>query len=217
MDETLELLKDYFRHLYALPSYAFLHETSLLQRCSNCTLDESLRLAICAITALKLQYKKYDSSTITCWIQKAEELILDQLDRPSAFHLQALLLVIHYRIEAGDFRRGFMLAGLASRSAFALRLNYEHSKLSFPAQEVRRRVFWSLFLLDHFFCIGLREFELCPSDIIHLQLPCREERFEEGLPVKTGHLQWQHIESPKNVGPLSFCVRLISIRREIMR
>ncbi|KAI0126726.1 fungal-specific transcription factor domain-containing protein [Xylariales sp. AK1849] len=214
-DDTLaELVDDYFHHLYSLPSYAFLHKASVVQRCQDRTIDTPLKLAICAITALLLR------RTALChdiWVQQAEQLILHQLGQPSIFRLQALLLIVRYRIESGDFPTAFMLAALAARSAVGLRLNFERSELSSLAQEARRRLFWSLFLLDDFFCVGLREFELCPQETIHLQLPCDDELFETGQYCRTGTLQQDPLEAPATIGLRGVFIRLVAIRRQVMR
>ncbi|KAI1874707.1 hypothetical protein JX265_004915 [Neoarthrinium moseri] len=213
--ETLNgLVDDYFRHLYPLTSYAFLHKATVVQRCQDGTIDAPLKLAICAIVALLLR------RTALChdvWIQQAEQVILQQLGQPSIFRLQALLLIVRYRIESGEFPTAFMLAALAARSALGLRLNFERTELPPLAQEARRRLFWSLFILDDFFCVGLREFELCPQETIHLQLPCDEELFEAGQYCRTGMLQQDPLEVPATIGLRGVSLRLVSIRREVMR
>ncbi|KAI0376002.1 fungal-specific transcription factor domain-containing protein [Hypomontagnella monticulosa] len=213
---TMGLMEDYFRHLYPLPSFAFLHKPTVLQRCGDQTINETLKLAICAITALQLQ------RTSLChdiWVQQAEQSILQQIGRASIFNLQALLLVIRYRIESGEFPTAFMLAALAARTALALRLNYERPELSDVAQEARRRLFWALYLLDDFFCVGLREFELCPEETIHLQLPCHEDYFEAGRSLRTGLLRPEPGLSDGStfLGLRGVFLRLTSVRRAVMR
>ncbi|KAI1204127.1 fungal-specific transcription factor domain-containing protein [Annulohypoxylon truncatum] len=213
---ALDLMEAYFRHLYPLPSFAFLHKPTVLQRCRSQTINETLKLAICAVTALQLH------RTSLChdlWAQQAEQSILQQMGRPSIFNLQALLLVIRYRIESGEFPTAFMLAALAARTALALRLNYERPELSDVAQEARRRLFWALYLLDDFFCVGLREFELCPEETIHLQLPCDEDHFEAGRHVHTGVLRHDPRSSGDTtvVGLRGMSLRLTSVRRAVMR
>ncbi|RYP68645.1 hypothetical protein DL771_006515 [Monosporascus sp. 5C6A] len=151
------------------------------------------------------------------WIQQAEQVVLQQIGRPSIFHLQALLLIIRYRIESGDFPTAFMLAALAARAAVALRLNYERSELLHVAQEARRRLFWSLYLLDDFFCVGLREFELCPEETIHMQLPCDDDLFEAGQFSETGFLQSDPSQSQLTVGLRGTFLRLTSARRAVFR
>ncbi|KAK7999477.1 hypothetical protein PG990_012077 [Apiospora arundinis] len=223
LDQTTlnALVEDYFEHLYPLPSYAFLHKATVLQRCQDETIDAPLKLAICAITSLLLQRVSYCHDL---WAQQAERLLLASptLYRPSVFRLQALLLVIRYRIESGDFPAAFMLASLAARAAVALRLNYERSdaELSPLAQEARRRLFWSLFILDDFFSVGLREFELCPREIVHLQVPSDDDAFREGRSCRTGPLD-QSLSAMKDnsggIGLRGAFLRLVSIRREVMR
>ncbi|KAI1632386.1 hypothetical protein F4809DRAFT_92522 [Biscogniauxia mediterranea] len=208
------LVEDYFRHLYPLPSFAFLHRPTVIQRCLDRTINEPLRLAICAVTALHLQRA---SLCHDLWAQEAEQTVLQQIGRPSIFHLQALLLVVRYRIDSGEFPAAFMLAALAARTAVALRLNYERAELAHVAQEARRRLFWSLYLLDDFFCVGLREFELCPEETIHLQLPCSEAVFEAGRYSQTGTLRPSPSDNAMLIGLRGVFIRLTSARRAIMR
>ncbi|KAF2972774.1 hypothetical protein GQX73_g843 [Xylaria multiplex] len=172
------------------------------------------RRRLCAITSLHLQRAPLCH---TLWAQEAERLILEKIGRPSIFHLQALLLVIRYRIETGEFPTAFMLAALAARIAVALRLNYERIELAFVAQEARRRLFWALYLLDDYFCVGLREFELCPEETIYLQLPCQEAIFEAGEHCQTGMLRPSISDNCVAMGLRGAFMRLISTRRAIMR
>ncbi|KAH9892160.1 hypothetical protein F4778DRAFT_751070 [Xylariomycetidae sp. FL2044] len=216
-DTSLDLVEDYFQHLYPLPSFAFLHKPTVIQRCRDRTMNEPLRLAICAIVSLHLQRGPAALCRHDLWAQGAEQALLAQIGRPSIFHLQALLLVIRYRIESGAFPTAFMLAALATRTALALRLNYERSDLPPVAQEARRRLFWALYLLDDFFCVGLREFEL-PEEIIHLQLPCSEEAFEAGQYSPTGLLRLSSSYSLSSSTSLrGLYLRLTSVRRSVMR
>ncbi|KAI0860203.1 hypothetical protein F4860DRAFT_232164 [Xylaria cubensis] len=211
---VLNHIEDYFEHLYPLPSFAFLHKATVIRRCRDGAINEPLGFAICAVTSLHLQRASLDHHL---WAQQAEQLILQHINRPSIFHLQALLLVIRYRIESGEFPTAFMLAALAARTAVALRLNYERSELAFVAQEARRRLFWALYLLDDYFCVGLREFELCPEETIYLQLPCREEIFEAGQQCQTGSLRPSASDNVVAMGLRGAFMRLTSARRAAMR
>ncbi|GMG27699.1 unnamed protein product [Aspergillus oryzae] len=214
-DEVVgSLLGDYFDRLHPLPSFNFLHKDTVVRRCSEGTIDESLKLAICAITALYFsQYRSEHGA----WAQQSEQLILDRLERPSIFLIQASLLTIRYRAGVGQFPRAFILAGLAARWAVSLRLNYEHSRLGLIAQEVRRRTLWSLYLLEDSFCVGLKEFELFDPETIHLQLPCEDEDFHNERPVLTGFLHPGKGLEPEFLGARAAFVKLAFIRRGIMR
>ncbi|KAI5461651.1 hypothetical protein BGZ63DRAFT_240152 [Mariannaea sp. PMI_226] len=208
------LIREYFERLYPLASYCFLHKTTVIQRCREKTIDRALKLALCAITSMYFPRQNYEHAA---WAQEAERIILERLDHPSIFHIQASLLLIRYRAGVGQFPRAFIMAGLVARWAVALRLNYEHSHLSAVAQEVRRRTFWSLYLLEDSFCVGLEEFELFNPSTIHLQLPCEDVDFHQGRPVSTGYLQPGKGLEPEVLGSRAAFVRLAFIRRGIMR
>ena len=171
-------------------------------------------MALCAITAIYFDKHQDERSN---WAQEAEGLILEKLEEPSIFKIQASLLLIRYRAAVGQFPRAFIMAGLAARWAVALRLNYEHSKLTPVAQEVRRRTFWSLFLLEDSFCVGLKEFELFDPETIYLQLPCEDVDFLQERYVSTGYLQPGKGLEPEVLGCRAAFVRLAFIRRVIMR
>ncbi|KAF4977692.1 hypothetical protein FZEAL_5833 [Fusarium zealandicum] len=208
------LINQYFDRLYPLASYSFLHKATVIQRCRDKTIDRALKLALCAITAMYFDRHSPDRDV---WTKEAEQLILDHLEQPSIFQLQASLLLIRYRAGVGQFPRAFIMAGLAARWAVALRLNYEHTKLGPVAQEVRRRTFWSLYLLEDSFCVGLKEFELFDPDTIYLQLPCEDADFYGERHVSTGYLQPGKGLEPEVLGSRAVFVRLAFIRRAIMR
>ena len=208
------LVHQFFELLSPLPSFNFLHKQTVCQRCREETINESLKLALCAITAVFTQTYENQHSH---WADISEKLMLERLETPSIFHLQAWLMIIRYRAEAGQFPRAFMSAGLAARTAVALRLNYEHDDLGPVAQECRRRTVWSLYLLEDVFCVGLKEFELVQPDIIHLRLPCDDEDFGAERPVPTAYLQPGKGLEPDVLSSRGIFVKLASFRREIMR
>ncbi|KAL2404589.1 hypothetical protein ABEF93_006148 [Exophiala dermatitidis] len=216
VEETLALFDAYFEHVYPLPWFAFLHKRSVVQRYLDGSIEECLPLAICAVTTQRLKFEKYDAELSASWASKAEEYLMQTIDTPSTSRLQALVLIVRYRVEAGNFSKAFMLAALAGRCAVALRLNYERPELRFLVQEVRRRIMWSCFLLDSNFSVGLREYEICPPEILYLQLPCPETEFEDDTPVKTPPLRAVSTKTVERLGVYAACLRLVSIRRDIM-
>ncbi|PYH78783.1 hypothetical protein BO82DRAFT_404843 [Aspergillus uvarum CBS 121591] len=217
--ELIKFLDLYFRYLYPLPGYSFLHESSIRRMYSEERLEESLVLAICAIVNLRCPSSgrvSYDSAS---WIARAESRILNQLERPSIFHLQALFLIIHYYAEVGGFGQAFMLASLASRQVTALRLNHESPHLGFVAQETRRRAAWTMALLDGYFSVGLPGYSTIDYGEIYQQFPCREEMFGSPIPecmirrpsgIRTD-------QSPASHGTLELILRLSKVRRDIIR
>lgn len=209
-----ELILKYFDCLAPLPSFGFLHRETVVQRCLDGSIDHSLKLAICALTSMFLGQHVTQRFE---WAQEAERLMLDRLEKPSIFLIQASLLIIRFRAANGQFPRAFILAGLAGRWAVALRLNYEHTGLGPIAQEVRRRTIWSLFLLEDSFCVGLEEFVLLSPEVIHLQLPCEDADFNERRPSSTGFLQSGRGIEPEVLGSRAAFIKLALIRRDIIR
>ena len=215
--DIIALIEAYFEHIYALPWYAFLHKRSVMHRFREGEIEDCLVLAICAVTAQRLQIEPYCRELSAKWAQKAEDVLLQYLESPSTSRLQALILIVRYRVEVGHFSRAFMLAALAGRAAVALRLNYERPELRFLAQEVRRRLMWSCFALDGNFSVGLREFETCSPEHVFLQLPCPEPAFEEDAPVGTAPLRATAFDKPERMGTYAACIRLAAIRTDILR
>lgn len=233
----LSLVKAFFQHVYPLPSYSFLHPDTTKEKCQTGKLEPSLALAI-AGTATWLastrtgmiginvgESNDYEESndrslpsgTASCYcqgsasIEVAEYIIWSKLEKPTIPRLQALLLTISHYMQVGRFQRAFMLAAVASRFAAAMRLNHERQdSSSFVAKETRRRILWSLKILERYFSVGLPEFELCPFEAIYLQLPCREDEFD------TEDQENQLVET-SDLGAYSLCVSFENIRRDIMK
>ncbi|RYP60015.1 hypothetical protein DL769_008308 [Monosporascus sp. CRB-8-3] len=160
-----------------------------------------LALAISALTAAL--DGDQDPNRTSGWIQTAEQGIWEQLASPSISRLQALILIIHYRIVTGQFKLAFMLVAIAARSAAAMLLNHERHDMDRISQEVRRRLVWSLKIVERYFSVGLPEFEVCPLETIFLQLPSTEEDFS--------------VDQSGELGSYSLHVRLEAVRRDIMK
>ena len=215
---VMQTFERYFQHIHPIPVYSFLHKASLIQRYSAGQLAHVLLLAITGI-ALQL----IDSTESSCayglrCIDTAQQVILNDIERPSVIKIQALVLIIKYRTLTRRSSSAAMLLALTTRYAFALRLNYEHPSLPFLAQEARRRLMWAIFMLDSAVSGCIEEFTLCSSDLIHLQIPCREENFELDLPEETKHL-WPCKDEAKgmNLGLLAFHIRIFGIRDRVLR
>lgn len=175
-------------------------------------------LALCAVTALHLNpgLPARDHGTRVQWAEEAEQLIWQQWDSPSIPRLQALLLCINYRMESISFQRAFMLAGIAARAATAMRLNHERTDLDLVSAEVRRRIVWSLEVMESYFSIGLPEFELIPYETIYLEMPCREDEFNHTIAPQSA-AQSSNFPDSGEENAFHFCVRLATIRRDIMK
>ncbi|GKT46273.1 uncharacterized protein ColSpa_06454 [Colletotrichum spaethianum] len=164
-------VKSFFEKVYPLPSHAFLHPETTRERCREGKIDPALGHAICALATLHSGSDFQIRDRAAAWVQTVEQRIWQHLENPTIPRLQALLLVIRYQMETWKFQRAFMLTATAARFAAALRLNHERPDLDFVAQEVRRRIMWSLKVTERYFSVGLPEFEACPIETIYLQFP----------------------------------------------
>lgn len=210
------LIDSFFQNIYPLPSYSFLHPSSTRRKFTDGTLDKSLTYAIAAISSLRtpgwprpLRIQDLEKT----WIEEAESLIWQNLESPSIARVQATLLVVLYRAETAQLRRAFMLASLAGRAAAAMRLNHERPASVSAAGEVslemRRRLMWSLKMVERYFSVGLPEFELCPVENIYIRLPCNEYQFS-GTPESS----W---EMTDDGAAYHICVKLEMFRRDVMK
>ncbi|KAJ5137424.1 hypothetical protein N7526_003657 [Penicillium atrosanguineum] len=112
-----------------------------------------------------------------------------------------------------------MLAGIAARGATALRLNYERPELSFVAQETRRRVLWTLSLMDGVFSVGLPEYETISHSIIYQRLPSSEDAYRDGNPNVqiAGRQHLMESNSTEVCSLLAACIQLSKIAKDVMR
>ncbi|KAK3985733.1 hypothetical protein QBC44DRAFT_334485 [Cladorrhinum sp. PSN332] len=171
--------------------FAFLHQASLMERYDKGALDRALVLALIGITALLTDLGPgMDEYGEQC-IEEAISMCLRELEKPSIPRLQALVLAVKHRILYKRHSSAFMLHGIAGRFATALRLNHEQPSICFLAQESRRRLMWSLYMIDSSISAGQQESALWPDAErqIHVQLPCNERNFEFDLPEPTETLR----------------------------
>lgn len=191
-----------------------------MERYHSGKVDRALLLALVGITSYLTDMgpgmREYGEKCI----DDAEALIFADYSRPSTIRVQALMLIIKHRILAKKFSGAFMLLGIASRFATALRLNHECPNLCFLAQESRRRLMWALYCVDSGISGGYRDFSLWNADKIHVGLPCNERNFEFDLPQPTERLVHNpddpHHQQVEDVGSIALHIRIQHIRRRIM-
>ncbi|KAI1034284.1 hypothetical protein LB503_012582 [Fusarium chuoi] len=236
------LLDVFFKFIYPMPSYGFLHPETTRRRCRSFDVHRALPASICAVATLYLRREvdldlnhRLDSSRRTLnnivasaedtgtWIRMAEESIWRSLESPSITKLQALLLVIHYYIETELFQRAFMLTATAARFATTMRLNNERHDLQPVAREVRRRTLWSLKMVERYFSIGLAEFDSLPMEVIYIDVPCSEEDF---MAMANGHeihvtgkdqVDGEHQNYRGEGGTYGLVMQLEAIRCDVMK
>lgn len=180
--------------------------------------DHCLLLSIIAVTNCQPTATPEDIATGVQCAELAQALALKELERPSIIKTQALLLIVRYYVWRGAFPRALMLMAPLTRFAFALRINYENPSLCFLAQESRRRLMWSIYILDTMLAGGIPEFTLCSSSVIHLQLPCPEADFElDNAKLTESLAPSPEKQSSADLGLLVFYIRIVSLRDRVLR
>jgi hypothetical protein len=188
---ALRAFDKFFRHVHHIPMFSFLHRASLMERYHAGLLDRPLLLALIGIAALFTDIGPGTKGFGVRCIDEAAGLLMRDFEKPSVLRLQALVIITKHRILSRRFFSAFMLHATACRFAAALRLNHENPAICFLAQESRRRLMWSLYMLDTGIASGQVDFALWPNPEtqIHVQLPCNERNFEFDLPEPTEPLK----------------------------
>ncbi|GAB7359528.1 hypothetical protein MBLNU230_g6717t1 [Neophaeotheca triangularis] len=208
------LVQTFFRAVHPHPECNFLHKAVFMNQKQHGQLDAGLLRAVCAMASLHHPDLKEEGARRA---DEAEHDILLSLTRPSVVHVQALQLVVLYRLATGDSRRVVSLFALCTRMAFLLRLNYEDPSLPFLAQESRRRLVWAIYVTDTFMSGGIDDLTLCRAPSIRLWLPSDEQTFELDQPPTK--LTLRSNLSPASATPsiLGFFMKVVDIRDRILR
>lgn len=222
---------NYFRHVHHVPMFSFLHRASLMERYDAGLLDRALLLAIVGIAALltdlgpSVSVADPELFSNRC-IDEAASICTSELENRSITRLEALVIVVKHRILSKRFSAAFMLHALTSRFANVLRLNVENPALCFLAQESRRRLMWSIYMIDAWFANGQTDLALWPDPErqIRVQLPCNERNFDFDLPEVTEPLRQpppspsgQPVQLPDAVGFTALHIRMHWLRTRILQ
>ncbi|KAF4965948.1 hypothetical protein FSARC_6309 [Fusarium sarcochroum] len=95
-------------------------------------------------------------------------------DEPSIDGLQALLLLVSAFTATGKGKRAYMLMTSATGMAMALEIHKEtdgQARMTPVEREMRRRLFWTCYLLDRFQATGSKRPSLISDNTIMLRLP----------------------------------------------
>ncbi|OTA98742.1 hypothetical protein M426DRAFT_102908 [Hypoxylon sp. CI-4A] len=173
--QTDVLLDTYFSRFHAKP-YHILDESSVRQRLQLNQLPSYLAHAIYSVaaryTSLPIGYPSAVKLSDDYASRSRSEI---DTDEPSADALQALLLLVTTFTAAGNGKKAYMLLTNAIGMAMALELHREvdlQARITPVEREIRRRLFWSCYLLDRFMACGSKRPCLIGDKTILLRLPC---------------------------------------------
>lgn len=195
--EVLGNLVDvYFARVQNQP-YSFFHEQSFREQLALNILPDFLIFAVLA-SALRFSsdpyYGESRSEAIKVYASESWKLIVSVWFGPESdpdIHIcQAVTLLSIIDFTAGRRHPGWLKIGLSIRIAQDLHLMMEPSQdLDFSEQEERRRVFWSIYILDKLCSCGRARPAALADAHCFVQLPSDEATFRKGEWKKTPTLE----------------------------
>ncbi|KAF9765145.1 hypothetical protein IL306_002621 [Fusarium sp. DS 682] len=168
------LLDTYFARFHGKPYY-IVDESSIRQRLQLNQLPKFLSFAISAVAARHTT----DPSGYQAAANLSEDLAARarreiNTDEPSIDVLQALLLLVSAFTATGKGKKAYMLMTSATGMAMALEIHKEtdgQARMTPVEREMRRRLFWTCYLLDRFQATGSKRPSLISDNTIMLRLP----------------------------------------------
>lgn len=130
--------------------------------------------------------------------------------------LQALMLVIKFLFSMRFTGDVWVLLSIASRVAFTKRLNYERPAIDPVKQECLRRLMWSIYVVDKIFSGGIEDLTVCPTQRMHIRLPCSHHNFQLGSRSKAPFSRSRN-ENDTDLNVLAYLMRLYDIRDRVLR
>jgi hypothetical protein len=216
---TKKYIDAYFEYVYFLPYCRFLHRASFLKNWTQGVLNTFLLKAVCAASARFVGDDNETKRKSTEWAEDAEKFALQQLGTPSVILVEVLMVIIFQATASRQLIKAQVLAALAVRLAYILRLNRENESLSVATRESRRRLMWAIFSLDGMYAGGMTELALCRAETIYIQLPCHERAFALDIAEKTEQLRNPGNPRPEGnskMGILAYLLRICDIRHRIL-
>ncbi|CAG8446131.1 11125_t:CDS:2 [Funneliformis mosseae] len=195
------------------------HEATFMRHLRQNKVGPFLVFAICAVSARFsknpsiIRKPPYLSGEPFAAI--ANDYMFDTFDCPSVEHVQGLVLLSVHMYGIGNGSRAWMYSGMAVRLAQELGLHKVDEETSesnssksspeytFIQKEIKRRTFWSCFLLDRFSACALGRPTLIDEDDCDVKLPCSESVWNIEHPLEN-----PSIDEFLKVGQIKHDVRL---------
>ncbi|KAJ5355508.1 uncharacterized protein N7496_012720 [Penicillium cataractarum] len=167
------LLDAYFARLHGKPFY-ILDEAGTRQRHQLNQLPVHLAMAISAMT-LRYTHVGQPEQSLRIGLDAAlQARRMIDVDNPTIDGLQSLLLLSQAFFAYGLGKKAYMTFSNCAAMAVALELLREmpsKANISAPERETRRRLFWSVYLMDRFITCGSKRPCLIADHSIVLRLP----------------------------------------------
>ncbi|GMK59396.1 hypothetical protein CspeluHIS016_0800020 [Cutaneotrichosporon spelunceum] len=226
----------FFAHVYPVQGNAVVHRGTFMRDVAEGTSSHKVVLAICAVASRFVdaigtpgggsQYTMLTGSPeANRWAAEAKADIINS--DMSIENITAALILAKHDIYSGRFSQAFVLAALATRMSLALSLHREmpaEADVPRAERETRRRLMYACYSLDRIMSTGVPEFLSVPAHLLHIRLPCAEQKFNLNMESDT---PIPNLEDPgvddfapamlDEVGMFGQHVRLLSIRANILR
>ncbi|VTO88682.1 unnamed protein product, partial [Fusarium graminearum] len=205
-DVFMEIIDSYFTYCQNQP-YSFFHEDNFRRSLSEEAIPKHLILAMMATAVRFCSNPYFTNRALEMSVEYANrswKLIVSDcftvgkeaevwISHHLGFNIIQYYCGSHvsFVCTAGRSRHGsaWVKVGLAVRMAQDCGLMLENAThLSHAEQEERRRVFWSVYLLDRLVSCGRGRPPAIVDASCHVQLPCDDSIWREGLWVKTQSL-----------------------------
>jgi hypothetical protein len=209
----------YLEYINPIPAYSFIHKPSFLRKFHHDKLDSIFLGCVCGIASRFLERDNPRQDYVSEWLKEVEGQMWPRMAEMKIENLQILLLLICWYSLDRKISNMWTSSAMAARIAYGMRLNCESTNpMPFISKEVRRRMMWSIFMLDKFYSGGFAELTLSNVSTMHLNLPCDERNFELDIPTTTATLT---PTSPSGtlesgIGLMGHMSRLVKIRHEVL-
>lgn len=203
-------LEAFFNHIHTNTYLAFVHRATLDQAIRAGKAPRHLLLAICAVASSFVTRREAEDghersvrTTAQGWAEEAQRIVLAELGNIRHSSIATLLLLGYHANTQGRLSLSWMLTPIASRMAYALRLNDEGAwridELTETRKEIRRRLMWACFASDTYACGGIPEFTTTPRSSMRVRLPSDEQDFVYGKRSRMPFL-WQDSVGAQSTG-----------------
>lgn len=230
-------LAEVFFHCCHGQSYNLFHRPTFFESLNNNTVPLVVVYAVCAVSA-RFSSRMHDRFSPPYmageqYAREARRLALDNFDRPDLSLVAALLLLSLHDSGTCETGKSWMYGGMALRMAAALQLNCEQGsnpldldnidsgpRISFLERELRRRTFWSCFLMDRY-ASSHEHLQFLDENDIGIQLPVHELLFTKQIAGVTQTLDGRILEgvpsivipadTTENMGVAAYTVKIIAL------
>ncbi|KAI9734047.1 MAG: hypothetical protein M1818_006985 [Claussenomyces sp. TS43310] len=209
----------YFKRVHGKPYY-ILDENVTRQNLAGNRIPEHLLNAIYAISSRYVtDSKDYHAAANLSEDYASRARAELEADEPSIEGIQTLLLLSLAFMAAGKGRKAYMLLATAIGMALALELHRElHIDIRVTAseREMRRRLFWTCYILDRFTACGSKRPSLISDKSVFLRLPSWSPS-QAVLPVEGeffrngSNLQYHSPSGRKNQGGDGMLIDIVRI------